>query len=106
MTLGMSRPRNWGKDSQQAALEIALLRRHVAFRTSKLRPRADGTRRLALWLAPSRDGLTLPFAETCAELENVRRGLWEARHPFDGRLLAKGISERDVIRATIEAVWH
>lgn len=106
MALGLSRPRNWGKEAQQSALEIALLRRHVAFRTTKLRPLADGTRRLLLWLTPSRNGLTLPFTESCAELENIGRGRWQARHPVDGRLLAKGISERDVIRATIDVVWR
>ncbi len=102
MAFGNSRPRNWGKESQQAALELAMLRQSVAWRATPTR----AARRLALWLTPSRDGVTLPFREVAADLFNVRRGRWEARHPFDGRLLAVGVSERDVIRATIQTVWH
>lgn len=100
MTLGTPRPRNWGKETQAAALAIAMQRGKVAYqvRTSK-----HGK---TLWLAGSDKGVTLPFIESCANLINTRRGRWEARHPFDDRLLAAGCSERDVIRATIQAVWQ
>ena len=105
MALGTSRPRNWGKESQQIALDLLMLRNHVAYKT---RPQGGTAtlRKRSLWLTPSRDGTTLPFAESCCTLIHIRRGHWEARHPYDDRLLATGISERDVIRATILAVWH
>lgn len=96
MALGTSRPRNWGKESQQIALEILMEHRNVAFKV----------KRGVLFLAPSRNGVTLPFVESVASLLNTRRGRWEARHPFDDRVLATGVSERDVVRATIQAVWH
>jgi hypothetical protein len=61
-------------------------------------------RRGLLFLAGSNGLITLPFMQSCASLVHVRRGRWEAHHPFDGRLLASGVSERDVVRATIQAV--
>ena len=100
MTLGTSRPRNWGKESQQIALDMLIKRRRVAYRTQ------SAGDHLTLWLTPSHGGITLPYTESVADLVNVRRGRWEARHPFDGRLLATGISLRDVVRATIQEVWH
>jgi len=48
----------------------------------------------------------LPFNASVADLVHTMRGRWEARHPFDGRVIARGVSERDVVRATIIAVWH
>lgn len=94
MSLGMPRARNWGKDAQQVALAIALKENHVAYRI-----RGEN-----LLLAGSANGITLPF-ETVAKLANTRRGQWQARHLFDDRLLATGVSQRDVIRATIQAAW-
>lgn len=100
MTLGTSRPRNWGKEAQEIALSLLLERQRVAYR---VKPRG---RLLELWLAPSNKGVTLPFVNTVASLVQVRRGRWIAEHPFDGRVLATGISQRDVIRAAIQAVWQ
>ncbi len=91
----MSRTRNWGKDAQQVALTIALEKNKVAYRIS-------GDK---LMLAGSARGMSLPF-ETVATLTNTRRGRWESRHPFDDRLVATGVSQRDVVRATIQAMWH
>ena len=68
-------------------------------------PGPIGAKRLSLWLAPSRNGVTLPFLESACDLFNVSHGRWEARHPFDDRVLATGISQREVIRATIATVW-
>lgn len=96
MALGTSRPRNWGKESQQIALEILMKRRNVAFKVVKG----------VLFLTPSKNGISLPFIESVASMVNTRRGRWESRHPFDDRVLATGVSERDVIRKTIQAVWQ
>lgn len=107
MALGTSRTRNWGKETQEAALACLLERVHVAYQVRPVKQPAGTAKTLSLWLTPSRDGLTLPYCQgTCANLVNTRRGHWEAHHPFDGRVLAKGISLRDVVRATIQAVWH
>ena len=95
MGLGMPRVRNYGKDAQQVALALTLEQKRVAFKV-----RGDN-----LLLAGSAHGQTLPF-ETVATLVNTRRGRWEARHIFDDRRLAVGVSQRDVIRATIGAIWH
>lgn len=100
MTLGTSRPRNWGREAQECALSLMLSRRRVAY---QVKPRG---RLLELWLTPSHGGVTLPFMETVASLVNVRRGLWRAEHPVDGRVLASGISKRDVIRAAIQIIWN
>lgn len=106
MALGMSRARNWGVDQQRIALSLAVARKGVAYRVTPCRTAHGELRRCVLWLTPSKGGITLPFVESTAVLCNIRHGRWEARAEFDGRVLAKGISERDVIRATIEAVWH
>lgn len=95
MTLGTSRPRNWGIEQQSAALAIACKRGRVAYEV----------RRCELWLHPSDNGIALR-GWSVARLENVRRGKWEAHSIQDGRVLATGVSQRDVIRATIEAVWQ
>ena len=95
MALGTSHTRNWGKDAQGAMLTVVMRDRQVAYRV----------RGNVLYLAGSNGEITLPFSSV-AMLENVQRGRWEAYHPFDGRLLAKGISRRDVIRATIQKVWQ
>lgn len=100
MTLGLSRTRNWGKDAQASALAIALAHGRVAF---QVRAARGGK---ALYLSASANGITLPFNDRCAQLVQVRRRRWEARHPFDDRVLAVGCSVRDVVRATIQAVWH
>lgn len=105
MTLGTSRPRNWGKDSQMVALALVLKCKRVAFDLRTTRA-LDGRRRQALWLTPSHNGVTLPFVQSFADIVHVKRGVWTATHPWDGRVLARGVSERDVVRATIEAIWH
>ena len=106
MALGNGRPRNWGKDFQQIALTSILKKRNVAYQTRPVRT-SRKEKMLDLWLTPSRNGLTLPFyLGSCATLTNTRRGRWEATHPVDGRILATGISLRDVVRATIQEVWN
>ncbi len=95
MALGSRFTRNWGREAQGAMLEMVMRDRQVAYRV----------RGSMLYLAGSNEEITLPFSSV-AMLENVQRGRWEARHPFDGRLLATGISRRDVIRATIQKVWQ
>jgi hypothetical protein len=94
MALGTNRTRNWGRDAQEIALSIAMRKYRVGYEI----------RHGLLFLAGSNGRITLPFNQSCASLVHVRRGRWEAHHPFDGRLLASGISERDVVRATIQAV--
>lgn len=102
MALGSSRPRSWGKEAQQIALDMALKQARVAYQARPAKRVHGGLRRFVLWLAPSHNGITLPFSfGSCADLVNVRRGRWEARHPFDGRVLATGVSKRDVVRAVI-----
>lgn len=95
MALGTTRTRNWGKEAQQSALRMAMLRGKVAYQI----------RRGCLFLAASSGGITLPFNSSCAHLVNARRGRWEARSHWDDRLLASGTSQRDVVRATINALW-
>lgn len=95
MALGTSRTRNWGKEAQQSALRIAMFRGKVDYQI----------RGGCLFLAGSNGQITLPFNESCARLVHVRRGRWEARSHWDDRKLASGVSERDVIRATINAIW-
>lgn len=99
MTLGLSRPRNYGREVQQGRLAIAMQRGRVAYQVRSRR----GIK--TLFLAGSDGQCTLPF-EGVAELTNTRRGHWEARHIVDDRLLASGISETDVVAKTIEAVWQ
>ena len=95
MALGTNYARNWGRDAQAAALQVVMMDRQVAYRV----------RGNMLYLAGSNEEITLPFCSV-AMLENVRRGRWEAHHPVSGRILASGVSRRDVIRATIQAVWN
>ena len=104
MALGTNKTRNLGKETQIAALNLLLYSRKVAYRTTPVKSH-DGLQRKALWLTPSAKGVTLHFIGSVADLVNTARGQWEALHPFDGRVLAKGISERDVIRSTIEKIW-
>lgn len=104
MALGTRHVRNWGREAQQIALDLLLRREGVAYRLQPLKRFAR--QRFALFLAPSRGGITLPFTESVADLVHVRRGRWEAWHPMDGRVLASGISVRDVVRATIKVVWQ
>lgn len=52
------------------------------------------------------NGVPLPFTEAVAALIRKGRGRWEARSLWDDRVRATGVSHQDVIRATIEAVWH
>lgn len=93
--LGTSRPRNYGLEDQQIALAITLKQHSVAY----------DVRGGDLWLAGHRGEITLPF-EHVASLANVSRGRWEARSLWDGRVLAEGVSQRDVVRATIQEVWN
>lgn len=104
MALGSSRPRNWGVDAQQAALSVALARLGLSCYVQPVK-HAGAEKRLSLWVAPARRPRSMPFTESCCVLVNVRRGRWEAQHNFDGRVLATGISERDVVRAVIEALF-
>lgn len=100
MALGNSKPRNWGKNDQEIALWSIMKRRKVAYKI------VNKNNVITLFLTPSNGDITLPFTDSVATLVNERRGLWIARHQFDDRILARGISQRDVIRATIEQVWH
>lgn len=102
MSLGNSRPRNWGREAQLAGLAIAMKRGRVAY---QIRQEGRGAcRRPVLYLAPSHAGITLPFTDSVADLVHVARGKWEALHRFDGRVLARGVSVADVVRATIESL--
>ena len=105
MTLGTSRPRNWGKEAQLAKLAMIMRSRNVTYSTKPLRPSPTMQRRIQLLLAPAKDGLVLDF-NSVAELTNVRRGHWEARAITNDSLIASGISERDVIAKTIEVLWQ
>jgi hypothetical protein len=100
MALGNSRPRNWGKDFQMIALHDVLKRRRVAYQIKK------SGKLLELWLTPSHNGVTLPFVQSFARLVNVRRGFWRAESIEDGGILATGVSERDIVRATIQGIWN
>lgn len=70
MTLGLSRPRNYGREVQQSRLAIALQRGRVAYQVRRRRGGAT------LSLAASDGTHTLPF-ESMAELANPRRGHWK-----------------------------
>lgn len=76
MTLGLSRPRNYGREVQASRLAIAMQRGRVAFKTGS----RCGVK--TLFLAGSDGKFTLPF-DGVAELTNTRRGHWEARHVFN-----------------------
>lgn len=99
MALGTNRTRNWGKEAQQAALSLAMQHRKVAYKVEHAK-----TGEVFLMLAASHNGL--PSFATVASLHHACRERWEARNPFNDRALATGISERDVIRKTIQAVWQ
>ena len=77
------------------ALNTLLLERQVAYSI-----RGD-----RLLLAASNQRFTLPFEEV-ARLVNVQRGRWEALSLWDDHVVATGVSQRDVVRATIFATWH
>lgn len=96
MALGNNRPRNWGKDSQEAALAILLSRRNVAYEV-----KGD---RLLVWPKNATCELR-KMATTVATLENTKRGEWTSNNPFDGSIIAKSCSQRDCIRKTIEQRW-
>lgn len=105
MTLGTARPRNWGKEAQQARLALLEKNRNVTFRTKALRDSVEGQRRVLLQLAPAKDGIVLNFA-SFAELTNTARGRWESRAISDDTLIATGISQCDVIGNTIDVLWR
>lgn len=94
MALGTTRTLNWGKEDQQSALNMAMRRNRIAFQI----------RKGFLFLAASNGKITLPFNTSCAQLIHVQRRRWESLSPWNGQLIASGISERDVVRATIEKV--
>jgi hypothetical protein len=99
MALGTYRPRNWGAEQQMAALNMICKSGRVGY---KLRTTKRGGLMLGLYKT---DGVySLPVEFEC-ELANVRKGKWESLSTNDGCVLACGISQRDVIRATIQKVW-
>lgn len=59
-----------------------------------------------LFPVASFNGVPLPFTEAVAARIHKGRGRREAQSLWDGRVRATGVSHQDVIRATIEAVWH
>lgn len=100
MTLGTSRPRNWGIEAQSAALGLLMSQRNVGYNVRTIK---NG--RTFLQLYKQRDNMKLPVEWEC-ELENVGRGRWISTSSNDGAEIAQGCSQRDVIRATIQKVWQ
>lgn len=100
MALGNSRPRNWGKEAQQIALEVLCKHRKVAYKVTALKNDCK-----ELSLAASNGAVTLPYAWNC-RLENVRRGRWISVSFQDGHEISSGISLRECIRKTITDVWN
>lgn len=100
VTFETSHPRNLSRESQQISLKLALTQANVPFQTLATRRHPIKT----LWLAPAKGETTLPFVESCADLVHVAPRNWEARRPFDGRVLATGTSFIDVIRASVQKV--
>jgi hypothetical protein len=101
MTLGLSRPRNGGREWQNLFLAIELHRNHLAYRvTNTRRPECK-----LLWLTGSNGELTLPFVQSYCYLEHIERGRWNARSEWDGRLMAHGCSIADVIGKVIRATY-
>lgn len=94
MALGTTKTRNWGKDDQVMALCMATRRAGMAYKV----------RCGHLYLARTNGVQTLPFNESFAKIVHVRRGRWESQRMWDGSPIATGISERDVVRATIQKV--
>lgn len=100
MALGNNRPRNWGKDAQQAALAILLKQRNAAY---KVVTHTNGA--IDLMVAATDGTITLPFS-TLATLHHEGRANWEARNPITGDVIASNcISQREAIRKAIEQRW-
>lgn len=103
MALGLARVRNWGREAQEGALALALAR--PPYLPGAVRwPGAAFDERL--FPVASFNRVPLPFTEAVAALIHKGRGRWEGQSLWDGRVRATGVSHQDVIRATIEAVWH
>lgn len=105
MSLGNSRPRSYGVEQQLAMLALTLRHRKLTYRTTKANPQQGEHQALELWVTGSNGDITLPFTGTCARLARRGRGKWIATHPWDGRQLACGISERDVVCKTVQALY-
>jgi hypothetical protein len=101
MALGNSRPRNWGKESQQTSLLIACRRGKVDYRIRKNKHSVF----LGLFAKDHKNDIELPVAWEC-ELVNEKHGAWVSRSIQDGAAIARGVSQCDVIFQTIRTVWH
>lgn len=99
MALGTYRPRNWGVDQQIAALNVVCKSGKVGY---KLHTTKRGALMLGLYKTDGKYSLPVEFE---CELVNVSRGKWESISGIDGTVIASGISQRDVIRSTIQKVW-
>lgn len=104
MALGLARVRNWGREAQEGALALALARGRLTYQVRSAGRGAALDERL--FPVASFNRVPLPFTEAVAALIHKGRGRWEGQSLWDGRVRATGVSHRDVIRATIEAVWH
>lgn len=70
---------------------------------------ALGLARVRNWGREAQEGalaLALARGRLTYQVRSAGRGRWEARSLWDDRVRATGVSHQDVIRATIEAVWH
>jgi hypothetical protein len=94
MALGKDRPRNWGKGSQIAALNMLLRDRKLAYKMVEHNGVID------LMIAPSNGKITLGF-QTLATMEHVSNGLWASKDVFSGEEITTGCSEHEVVRKTI-----
>jgi hypothetical protein len=101
MALGNNKPRNWGKESQLAALSMLCQRRRVDYLTIKKKARMY----LCLFKKDYLNNIQLPVEWEC-ELVNERRGRWSSYSSRDGKLIASGVSQRDAILRTIALVWQ
>jgi len=101
MTLGLSRPRNGGREWQNCFLAVELQRNHLAYKVTNTRH----PERKLLWLTGSNSEMTLPFVDSYCYLEHVARGRWNAVNEWDGRAMAHGCSLVDVIGKVIHATY-
>lgn len=104
MALGLARVRNWGREAQEGALALALARGRLTYQVRSAGRGAALDERL--FPVASFNGVPLPFTEAVAARIHKGRGRREAQSLWDDRVRATGVSHQDVIRATIEAVWH
>jgi hypothetical protein len=94
MSLGNSRPRNWGKEQQEIALRMAMAHHKVAYQL----------RQGYLYLANTDGVNTLPFNTSFATISHISRGKWESFNVQDGKRIATGCSLTDLLGRTIHAV--